>query len=132
MYGPVLYFLKNPPPRSEQEKQETSVRGCLHETAKIGPMFAVRLILPGLPSDFCKHPTDRHHITQNLIEIYENSYFKIGQRAWQNWMDSLAKSVGCDKNQKCHSSCKRGLTILWDNNIESNCKYLQMRVASEL
>ncbi len=30
-------------------------------------------------------------------------------RAWQNCMDSLAKSVGCDKNRKCHCSCKLGL-----------------------
>ncbi len=40
----------------------------LHETAKIGLIFVVWLILPGHQSDFCKHPTDRHHIAQNQME----------------------------------------------------------------
>jgi hypothetical protein len=44
------------------------LKGRLHETAKIGPIFAVRLILPGRLSDFCKHLTDRHHIAQNQVE----------------------------------------------------------------
>jgi hypothetical protein len=43
-------------------------KGHLHKTAKIGPIFAVRLILPGRLSDFCKHLTDRHHIAQNRME----------------------------------------------------------------
>jgi hypothetical protein len=43
-------------------------KGCLHETAKIGPILDVRLILPGCPSDFCKHPIDGHHIAQNQME----------------------------------------------------------------
>jgi len=25
LYGPLLFFLKNPPPKTEQEKQETTV-----------------------------------------------------------------------------------------------------------
>ncbi len=37
-----------------------SQKGHLHKTAKISPIFAIRPILPGRPSDFCKHPTDRH------------------------------------------------------------------------
>jgi hypothetical protein len=44
------------------------LNGRLHETAKIGLIFAVRLILPGGLSNFCKHPTDRHHIAQNWME----------------------------------------------------------------
>jgi hypothetical protein len=43
-------------------------KNCLHEKAKIGLIFAVRLILPGRPSDFCKHLTDRYHIAQNRME----------------------------------------------------------------
>jgi hypothetical protein len=49
------------PPVSEANP----VMGCLHKTAKMGPIFAVRLILPGCPSNFCKHLTDEHHIAQN-------------------------------------------------------------------
>jgi hypothetical protein len=48
--------------------QKISFKGHLHKTAKIGPIFAVRLILPGCLSDFCMHLTDRHHIAQNLTE----------------------------------------------------------------
>ena len=33
-YGPLLVLLKDPPPRSEQEKQETTVSKC-----KICPLF---------------------------------------------------------------------------------------------
>ncbi len=40
----------------------------LHETAKIGPIFAVRQILPGRPCHFCEHPTNGHHILQNMME----------------------------------------------------------------
>jgi len=60
------------------------LKSRLHQTAKIGLIFAVRLILPGHPSDFCKHLTNRHHIAQNHTERLENSYLRIGQRAWQN------------------------------------------------
>ncbi len=48
---------------------DVTLKGRLHETAKIGPTFAVQLILPGRPSDFCKHLTDAHHIAQNRTEI---------------------------------------------------------------
>jgi hypothetical protein len=44
------------------------LKGHLHKTAKIGPIFVVRLNLPGCPSDFCKHLTDGHHIAQNQTE----------------------------------------------------------------
>ncbi len=54
------------------------------------------------PTDFCKHPTDGHHIAQNRTERQENSYL-------ENWTDSLAKSVVDDKNQKHHCSCKRDI-----------------------
>jgi hypothetical protein len=40
----------------------------LHETAKIGLIFAVRPILPDCMSDFCKHPTNGHHIAQKWME----------------------------------------------------------------
>jgi len=40
----------------------------LHETAKIGLIFAVRPILPGRLSNFCKHPTDGQHIAQKWME----------------------------------------------------------------
>ncbi len=40
-------------------------KGHILETAKIGLIFAVRPILPGRLSDFCKHLTDGHHIAQN-------------------------------------------------------------------
>jgi hypothetical protein len=43
-------------------------KGRLHETAKFGLIFAVRLILSGHQSDFCQHPTVGHHITQNQME----------------------------------------------------------------
>jgi hypothetical protein len=46
----------------------SSLTPGLHETAKISPIFAVRLILQGSPSDFCKHPNDKHHIAQNQTE----------------------------------------------------------------
>ncbi len=46
-----------------------ALKGHIPETAKIGLIFAVRPILPGRPSDFCKHPTDGHHIAQNQTEI---------------------------------------------------------------
>jgi hypothetical protein len=45
-----------------------SLKVCLHETAKIGPIFAVRQFLPGCMSHFCKHKTDGHHIEQNRKE----------------------------------------------------------------
>ncbi len=67
----------------------------LHETAKISLILAVRLILPGQLSDFCKHLTDGHYIAQNWTERWENTYLK-------NQTDSLAKSVGRDKNWKRH------------------------------
>ncbi len=63
------------------------VKCHLHETAKISLIFAVQLILPGHLSDLCKHLTDGHHIAQNQMERYENSYLKISQRAWQNRLD---------------------------------------------
>ncbi len=44
------------------------IKGRLHETAKIDLIFAVQPILPGRLSDFCKHPTDGHHIAQNQTE----------------------------------------------------------------
>ncbi len=87
------------------------LKGHLHKTVKIGPIFTVRLILPGRLSDFCKHLTDRHHIAQNQTESTENSYLKIDQRAWQNQTDSLAKLVGSDKNRKSHCLCKQGLGV---------------------
>jgi hypothetical protein len=43
---------------TKKVKRSKELKGCLHETAKIGPIFAVQLILPGCPSNFCKHPTD--------------------------------------------------------------------------
>jgi hypothetical protein len=93
------------------------LKGRLHETVKIGLIFVVPLILPGRLSNFCKHPTDRHHIAQNQTERYQNSYIKISQRAWQNWTDSLAKSVRRDKNWKRHCSCKWGF-----NSTAMTCK----------
>ncbi len=54
---------------------------------KLVRFFAVRLILPGCLSDFCKHLTDGHHIAKNQTESYENSYLKIGWTAWQNRFD---------------------------------------------
>ncbi len=59
-----------------------NLKGHLHQTAKICLIFVVRLILPGRPSDFCKYPTDGHHIAQNWTERYENYYLKIRQTAW--------------------------------------------------
>ncbi len=57
-------------------------------TAKIGLIFAVQLILPGRPSDFCKHLTDRHHIAQNqTISKSVGDTGKIRQTAWQNQSD---------------------------------------------
>ncbi len=57
------------------------------------------------PTNFCKHPTNGHHIAQNRTERQENLNLK-------NWTDSLAKSVGHNKNQKRHCSCKRGVSQL--------------------
>ncbi len=85
-----------------------SLKCRLHETAKISLIFAVRPILPSHLSNFWKHPIDRQHIAQNRTERWENSYLKIGQRAWQNRKDSLAKLDGRDKNRKHHCSCKWG------------------------
>jgi hypothetical protein len=44
---------------------EGTITPCLHKTAKICLIFAVRLILHSHLSDFCKHPTDGHHIAKN-------------------------------------------------------------------
>jgi hypothetical protein len=76
---------------------------------KISPIFAVRLILPRHLSDFCKHLTDGHHIAQNRRRDRKIPISK-SVRAWQNWTDSLANSVGRDKNRKRHCSCKWDLT----------------------
>jgi hypothetical protein len=46
----------------------------------------VKLILPGHPSNFCKHLTDRHHIAQNQTEI--------GKFLSQKQSVRLAKSYG--------------------------------------
>ncbi len=72
-------------------------KGRLHKTAKISLIFAIRLILPGCLSNFCKHPTDEHYIAQNQMERQENSYLKIGQRAWQNWSDmtKIGSTTNC-------------------------------------
>jgi hypothetical protein len=40
---------------STAEKQQKMCCPSFTRTAKIGPIFAVRPILPGRPSDFCKH-----------------------------------------------------------------------------
>ncbi len=66
--------------------------GRLHETAKIGLIFAVRPILPGCLSDFCKHPTNGHHkngTRDRKIPISKlvGEPGKIGRTAWQNQLD---------------------------------------------
>jgi hypothetical protein len=69
------------------------LKGHLHETAKIGLIFAVQLILPGHLSDFCKHLTD---ITLHKIEWRDRKIpisklvgepSKIGCTACQNLSD---------------------------------------------
>jgi len=75
----------------------------------------------GCPTDFARpsvlflEASDRQtsHCTKSDGEIgkFLNSYLKIGQRTWQNRVDSLAKLVGCDKNWKRHCSCKRGFWV---------------------
>ncbi len=52
---------------------------------------------------------DRTRIAQNWTERQKNSYLKNRSEAWQNRTDSLAKSVGHDKNRKHHCLCKRGV-----------------------
>jgi hypothetical protein len=88
------------PPIGRNWQLISPIEGHLHETAQIGLIFAVKLILPGCLSNFCKHLTDRHHIAQNQTEI--------GKFLSQNRLVSLAKSYGQPgKNQWEAINCKQ-------------------------